>query len=107
MYTGNLDLPFVLDECMHNAHMFYVKTKNLEERTKLISFLKERVVNAVFHYVPLHSSEAGQRFGRFCGEDFYTTQESDRLVRLPMYFGLEEKDVNTVISAVKAFYCVP
>ena len=102
--SGMIELPVVPKECAHNAHMFYVKTKDLEERTALINFLKEHDINAVFHYVPLHSSEAGLRFGRFHGEDRYTTRESDMLVRLPMYYGMEEHDVNTVVAAVKAFY---
>ena len=84
--------------------MFYMKTKDLEERTELINFLKEHDINAVFHYVPLHSSEAGLSFGRFHGEDRYTTRESDRLVRLPMYYGMRDHDVNTVVVAIKAYY---
>ena len=84
--------------------MFYLKCANLDERTRLIQFLKEREIQATFHYVPLHSSPAGKRFGRFNGEDRYTTSESDRLVRLPMYYGLTEADRNAVISAVRDFY---
>ena len=99
-----LDLPFVPEECAHNAHMFYIKVKDLQERTELIEFLKASDVNAVFHYVPLHSSEAGVRFGRFYGVDRYTSSESDRLIRLPMYYGMRADDVHKVISAVKSFY---
>ena len=84
--------------------MYYLKCRSLEERTEFISFLKERGVMAVFHYVPLHSAPAGLKFGRFHGEDKYTTADSDRLVRLPMYYGLSEEDRNTVIDAVKEFY---
>ena len=84
--------------------MYYLKCKDLQERTELISFLKERGVQAVFHYIPLHSAPAGRKFGRMSGEDLYTTVESERLVRLPMYYGLTEDDRETVISAVRAFY---
>ena len=75
---------------MHNAHMFYIKARDLTERTELIAFLKEHGVSSVFHYVPLHSAAAGLRFGRFHGEDKYTTAESERLLRLPMYYGLAD-----------------
>lgn len=84
--------------------MFYLKTRDLEERTALIAHLKECGVQAVFHYVPLHSSPAGKKFGRFSGEDVYTTRESDRLVRLPMYYGLTARDREWVIATVKSFY---
>ena len=84
--------------------MFYLKCRNLEERTEFISFLGERGVCAVFHYVPLHSSPAGLRYGRFAGEDVFTTSESNRLVRLPLYYGLSEDDRETVINAVREFY---
>lgn len=101
---GCVDLPVVPEGCVHNAHMFYIKTKNLEERSKLIAFLKENGIGAVFHYIPLHSSPAGQQFGRFHGEDKYTTKESERLLRLPMYYGLEKKDIEYVVSKIKEFY---
>jgi dTDP-4-amino-4,6-dideoxygalactose transaminase len=84
--------------------MFYLKCKDLEERTKLLCYLKENGILAVFHYVPLHSSRAGRRFGRFHGEDIYTTAESERLIRLPMYFGLTKQDRETVIDAIYRFY---
>ena len=84
--------------------MYYIKCRDLAERTALISFLKQRDILAVFHYVPLHSAPAGVRFGRFAGEDRYTTSESDRLVRLPMYYKLTEEDRNRVIAAVREFY---
>ena len=86
--------------------MFYLKCRDLEERTALIAFLKERDILAVFHYVPLHSAPAGLRFGRFSGEDVYTTRESDRLVRLPLYYGLTADDQAKVIRAVRDFYRV-
>lgn len=97
-------LPVIPAGCEHNAHMFYLKCRDLEERTKLLAFLKENGVLAVFHYVPLHSSKAGRRFGRFHGEDRYTTSESERLVRLPMYYGLTEDDRNYVIEKVREFF---
>ena len=101
---GCIDLPVVPEGCIHNAHMFYIKTKDLEERSKLIAFLKENGIGAVFHYIPLHSSPAGQQFGRFHGEDKYTTKESERLLRLPMYYGLEKKDIEYVVNAVNGFF---
>lgn len=101
---GSIDLPVVPEGCVHNAHMFYIKTKDLEERSKLIAFLKENGIGAVFHYIPLHSSPAGQQFGRFHGEDKYTTKESERLLRLPMYYGLEKKDIEYVVNAVNGFF---
>jgi dTDP-4-amino-4,6-dideoxygalactose transaminase len=84
--------------------MFYIKAKDLAERTALLSFLKARGICAVFHYLPLHSSPAGLKLGRFHGEDRYTTRESERLARLPIYYGLTDENVDTVIAAVKAFY---
>ena len=86
--------------------MFYFKARNFEERTKLLSFMKENDVLAVFHYIPLHTAPAGRKFGRFHGEDEYTTRESERLTRLPMYFSLTEEDCDFVINRVKAFYGV-
>lgn len=102
--SGKLELPTVPEGCVHNAHMFYIKAKDLEERTALIKHLKERDILAVFHYVPLHSAPAGLRFGRFNGEDLYTTSQSDRLLRLPLYFGLSDQDRQAVINAVREFY---
>lgn len=101
---GFVQRPVIPEGCKHNAHMFYLKAKDLEERTALISFLKENGVIAVFHYIPLHSAPAGQKFGRFHGEDVYTTRESDRLLRLPMYYGLTDEDINKVIDTVIRFY---
>ena len=101
---GRLELPTVPEGCTHNAHMFYIKTKDLEERSRLIRHLAERDISAVFHYVPLHSSEAGLRYGRFAGEDRYTTKESERLLRLPLYYGIREEDVAKVIDAVRGFF---
>lgn len=101
---GFVTRPIIPEECKHNAHMFYLKAENLEIRTKLISFLKENGVMAVFHYVPLHSAPAGKKFGEFVGEDKYTTKESDRLLRLPMYYGLSESETDEVIEKVIEFY---
>ena len=102
--AGRIELPVIPDGCVHNAHMFYIKARNLEERTALIAWLKERGISAVFHYIPLHSAPAGQKFGRFHGEDVYTTRESERLLRLPMYYGLTKEDAHAVCDAVEAFY---
>ena len=99
-----IELPYVPEHCIHNGHMFYIKAKDMEERTRLISFLKENGVQAVFHYVPLHSAPAGQKFGRFFGEDKYTTRESERLLRLPLYYCITEDQVSYVAEKVKAFY---
>ena len=103
--AGYIELPTIPKECEHNAHMFYIKCKDLAERTKLIDFLKEKGVNSVFHYIPLHSSPAGMKYGRFHGEDNYTTQGSERLLRLPMYYNIQRNDINYVGSCVKQFYC--
>lgn len=104
--AGKVELPVVPEGCVHNAHMFYLKVRDLEERTAFIEHLKQHGVMAVFHYVPLHSSPAGLMFGRFHGEDVYTTKESDRLVRLPMYYGLSAEDCASVVGAVKGFFGV-
>lgn len=101
---GKLELPRVPDSCVHNAHMFYIKLRDLEERTRFIAYMKEHGILCVFHYVPLHSAPAGLKFGRFAGEDVYTTTESERLVRLPLYYGIEEVDINAVIAAVCDFF---
>lgn len=101
---GCIELPVIPEHCVHNAHMFYIKTRDLEERTKLIQHLKEHKIGAVFHYIPLHSSEAGKRFGRFHGEDRYTTRESERLLRLPMYYGLNPDEIEKITECVKQFY---
>ena len=102
--AGMIELPYVPKDCVHNAHMFYIKAKDLEERSALISFLKENGIMCVFHYIPLHSAPAGLKYGEFRGEDEYTTKESERLARLPMYYGLEMEQVDYIISKVKEFY---
>ena len=101
---GRLELPFIPEGCEHNAHMFWIKAADLEERTRLIQFLKEAEIQSVFHYIPLHTAPAGQKFGRFSGEDRYTTKESERLLRLPMYYGLKEEQVRYIAEKVKEFY---
>ena len=101
---GLIELPYVPDECKHNAHMFYIKVKDLEVRTRLIEYLKQNSIMAVFHYVPLHTSIAGKKYGEFIGEDIFTTKESDRLIRLPMYYGLNVEQIDYVINCVKLFF---
>lgn len=102
--NGIIDCSSVPDGCSHNAHMFYLKCTNLAERSKLIAYLREHGVYAVFHYIPLHSAPAGLKFGRFNGVDAYTTEESERLVRLPLYYGLTPENQKIVIDAVYDFY---
>ena len=97
---GVLTRPFVPDYATHNAHMYYVKLADLEARTRFISYLREHGIWAVFHYVPLHSAAAGRKFGRFSGEDVYTTKESERLVRLPMYYNLEMEQVEYIADTI-------
>lgn len=101
---GNMELPTIPDGCVHNAHMFYIKCKNLEKRSAFIAKMRGLGIGCVFHYVPLHSAPAGLRFGRFSGADEYTTEESDRLVRLPMYYNLSVKDREKIIDAVKNYF---
>lgn len=101
---GRIELPFVPEECVHNAHMFYIKTKDLEERSRLISYLKKHDISAVFHYIPLHSAPAGKKYGVFYGEDKYTTCESERLLRLPLYYGIEKEKIERVVEAIYNFY---
>lgn len=100
---GIIELPVIPDECIHNAHMYYMKLDSLEERTEFIRFLNSNDVSCVFHYVPLHTSEAGLQFGRMNGDDTYTTSESNKLVRLPMYYGMTEIEKEQIIKTVKAF----
>jgi dTDP-4-amino-4,6-dideoxygalactose transaminase len=101
---GFIELPKIPDGCVQNAHMFYIKVKDLEERTALLDYLKRNDIYAVFHYVPLHSSEAGLKFSLFSKEDIYTTKESDKLIRLPMYFGLDNKDIEKIIYKIKIYF---
>ena len=101
---GRIELPVIPEDCAHNAHMFYIKTAGIDERTALAAHLKENGILAVFHYVPLHSAPAGSRFGRFHGEDRYTTQTFERLLRLPMYYGLGAQNVEDISEKIKEFY---
>ena len=100
---GVLERPYIPEYATHNAHMYYIKVKNLRVRTKLLAYLKERGILSVFHYVPLHSATAGKKFGRFHGEDVYTTKESERLCRLPMYYSLSLEEAAEVVKALKEF----
>lgn len=102
--AGKIELPYIPEYCEHNAHMFYIKAKDLEERSALISYLKENGVTAVFHYIPLHTAPAGKEYGRFHGEDKYTTKESERIIRLPMYYELDEQDAKKVMDLIHTFY---
>ena len=101
---GRIELPVIPEGCVHNAHMFYIKTKDLEERSDLIFFLKGKQINSVFHYIPLHSSPAGKRLGVFHGEDKYTTKESERILRLPLYYGLNEDQVKMVTDSIYEYF---
>ncbi|RUR56609.1 dTDP-4-amino-4,6-dideoxygalactose transaminase [Vreelandella populi] len=99
-----VELPHIPKYCEHNAHMFFLKLKNLDERTSFIEHLKNLGVTSVFHYIPLHNSVAGKKFGRFHGKDMFTSQESERLVRLPLYYGLSNRDFQKIISSVESFF---
>lgn len=101
---GFLKLPTIPDACSHNAHMFYIKVKDLETRTELLEYLKQNDILSVFHYIPLHSAPAGLKFGRFDGADVCTTTESERLVRLPMHYGMNIGSIEKVIKNVKGFF---
>ena len=101
---GKIELPVIPDGCVHNAHMFYIKAADMKERSALIQFLKDQGILSVFHYIPLHSAPAGIEFGRFHGKDQYTTKESERLCRLPLYYKLEEEQVTYITGKVKEFY---
>lgn len=101
---GKIELPYIPHGCIHNAHMYYIKLKDLKQRTEFLSYMRENEIYSVFHYIPLHSAPAGERFGRFDGEDKYTTSESERLARLPMYYGLQQNDIEYVIAKVKEFF---
>ena len=103
---GILELPTIPEGCTHNAHMYYIKTNDIDERTRLIDFLKTNGIWAVFHYIPLHTAPAGIKFGEFRGEDVYTTKESERLLRLPMFYTLTEAEVDYIVGKVKEFYRV-
>lgn len=99
-----IEILMIPKDCCHNAHMFYIKTKNLQQRTKLISYLKEHNISSVFHYIPLHSAPAGKKYGIFHNKDVYTTCESEKLVRLPLYYGLKKEDINKIVEYIRKFY---
>ena len=101
---GLLALPHVPEDCQHNAHMFYIKAKDLDERSQLIQYLRDNGITSVFHYIPLHSSPAGINYGRFYGSDEHTTNESERLLRLPIYYGMSQAEVQYVIEMLNQFY---
>lgn len=101
---GKIALPSMPEGCQHNAHMFYIKVADIEERTDLINFLKQKEIISVFHYVPLHSAPAGERFSRFSGEDNFTTQESEKIIRLPLWYGMEEHKVDAVVGAIESYF---
>lgn len=99
-----IEQPFIPKDCIHNAHMYYIKLPNLESRSDFIHYLREHGVMSVFHYIPLHSAPAGKKYGRFFGEDRYTTKESERLVRLPMYYQLSQADKEYVVKTIFDYF---
>ena len=101
---GKVELPSIPQNVVHNAHMYYLKLKDLEQRSDFISFMRLKNVQCPFHYIPLHSAPAGIKFGRFCGEDIYTTTESERLVRLPLYYDMTQKDLKIIIDSVLEYF---
>ncbi len=101
---GHIELPYVTENCQHNAHMFYIKVRNLETRSALIEHLKNNKIMAVFHYIPLHSSKAGKLLGTFHDEDKFTTNESERLLRLPMFYDLKKEEIKKVVDSIKEFF---
>ena len=102
--AGRIELPVVPENCRHNAHMFYIKLRDSDDRQALINWMKEAEILTVFHYIPLHSSPAGERFGRFHGDDRFTTKESERLLRLPLFYNLSDNNQRTVISSLLSFF---
>jgi len=101
---GFIELPTVPKHCRHNGHIFYIKVESLRIRTELLNFLKEQGIWAVFHYVPLHSSPAGQRYSRFHGVDKFTTKESERLIRLPLFFNIKDEEIDYIIESIYRFF---
>ena len=97
-------MPSIPQKCIHNAHMFYLKVKDLKIRTKLIEHLRQDNISSVFHYVPLHSAKAGKKFGRFNGKDEFTTSESERIIRLPMFFGLDSVSIKKICKSIEHFF---
>lgn len=101
---GLIEVPHIPQNCNHNAHMFYIKLSDLNERSLMLAHLTGHNIGAVFHYVPLHSAEAGLKFSQFCGDDEYTTTESERLIRLPLWYGIQDCEIKTVIESVQSFF---
>lgn len=101
---GVISIPTIPEDCIHNAHMFYIKTKDLDTRQSYIEYMRQNDILCVFHYVPLHSAPAGVKYGRFHGEDKYTTSHSDRLVRLPIYYNIDKNDLNKVIERTLNYF---
>lgn len=102
--AGRIDLPTVPANCQHNAHMFYIKLRDIADRDAFIAYLKEAEILSVFHYIPLHSCPAGEKFGEFHGQDQFTTQESERLVRLPLFYNMSDITQRTVISTIQNYF---
>jgi dTDP-4-amino-4,6-dideoxygalactose transaminase len=102
--SGIIELPRQPEGCQHNAHIFYIKTEDIKQRTKLIQYLKKQDIESAFHYIPLHSTKMGKRYCRFAGEDKFTTQESERLLRLPLYYDIQDREVERVVQAIMNFY---
>ena len=102
--AGRIELPSIPDGCVQNAHMFYIKLRDIDDRSALINFLKEAEIMAVFHYIPLHGCPAGEHFGEFHGEDRYTTKESERLLRLPLFYNLSPVNQRTVIATLLNYF---
>ncbi|EPF12239.1 UDP-4-amino-4-deoxy-L-arabinose--oxoglutarate aminotransferase [Cedecea davisae] len=102
--SGRIELPSIPKDCVQNAHMFYIKLRDIEDRSALIAYLKEAEIMAVFHYIPLHACPAGERFGRFHGEDSFTTRESERLLRLPLFYNLSAVNQRTVINTLQSYF---
>ena len=101
---GVIGLPYIPGKCKHNGHIFYIKAKDIDERDKLLLWLKQAGIGAVFHYIPLHSAPAGLKYGRFFGEDKFTTKEGERLVRLPLFYGLKKSEIEYIVEKIQAFY---
>jgi dTDP-4-amino-4,6-dideoxygalactose transaminase len=102
--SGKISFPYVPASCIHNGHMFYIKVCNIDERSDLLRYLNSKGVNAVFHYVPLHSAIAGEKYSRFHGEDIYTTRDSERLIRLPLWYGMTEGETDTVVKMLLEYF---
>ena len=101
---GIIELPVIPTNCKNNYHLFYIKTKDLTERTNLLQYLRDNGIYAVFHYVPLHTSPAGLKYGKFSSKDIFTTKESEKLIRLPLFYGIKDDDINFIIEKIYNFY---